>query len=76
MPCSRDVVIGMVAYAVSSPPHFFEQVRILHGIVSHHEEGGLCSEAVQHIEDEGRSFGDRSVVEGQIDHLPVLVNPP
>ena len=66
----------MVAYCVSTKANLLEQMRVLGSIVTHHEEGCLCFEAVQGVEDEWCSLGDRTIVEGKIDSLPVRVYPP
>ena len=66
----------MVAYGVSTKANLLEQMRVLGSIVTHHEEGCLCFEAVQSVENEWCSLGDWTIVEGKIDSLPVRVYPP
>ena len=73
---ARDVVEGVIAYLMASHSHFVEQMRVLDGIVAHHEEGCLCSEAVEGVEDEGCCLGNGAVVEGEVDSLPVWLYPP
>ena len=51
-------------------------MRVLHGIFTYHEERSLCSKAVERIEDEGRCLWYGTVVESEIDDLPMRLYPP
>ena len=70
------VIIGMIAYAVSSGLHLSQQMGILLCIVAHHKEGGLGTEALQCVEYERSGFGNGAVIKGKIDGLFPLVHPP
>ena len=73
---ASDVVEGVVADAVAALHHHAEHLGMLADVVAHHEEGGFDVVLVQQIEYPGRDYGDRAVVEGQVNGLFIGIHPP
>ena len=73
---TSDVVVGVIADAMTLVNDTLMELGILTRIVAHHKEGSLDAIALQHIEYPGRRLRNRPVVEGQIDGLLVTVHTP
>ena len=70
------VVVGVVAHLVAFIDDALVELRMFAHVVAHHEERGLDAERLEGVEDEGRSLGNGTVVEGQIDGLLVTIHSP
>lgn len=73
---STDVVEGVVAQTMPVGTDEFEQMRVFPHVVTHHEEGGFDTIAVERLDEPWGRFGDGSVVEGQIDCLLRRIHSP
>ena len=73
---AADVIEGVVADAVATFYNHAEFFRVFSDVVAHHEEGGFDVVLVQQIEYPGRDYGDRPVVESQVDGFLVGAHPP
>ena len=71
-----DVVVGVVANAVTPALDFLEQLGVFPHVVAHHEEGGLRIVFVQRVENPGSGLRDGPVVEGEVNRLLVRVHSP
>ena len=63
---STEMMKRMIAYLMASLDDPSVQIGILAHIVAHHEERGLGPISLKSVEDERRSLGDGTVIEGQI----------
>ena len=73
---SADVIMGMVANAMTFADHTLIELRIFTDVVAHHEKSSLDVVSGQYIEHIGSGLGYGSVVKGQIDGLLVTVHTP
>ena len=70
------MVEGMVTDAVSPLHNHLKLIRVLTDIVTYHKEGGFYVVFVKQVEYPRSNFGDRSVIESQIDGSLVRVHSP
>ena len=70
------MVEGMVTDAVSPLHNHLEFIRVLTDIVTYHKEGGFYVVFVKQVEYPRSNFGDRPVIESQIDGSLVRVHSP
>ena len=73
---TADVVHRVVTHLMASIDNLLEELGVFPHIVAYHEEGGLGTERIERFENERRSLGDGSVIEGQIDCAFVRIHPP
>ena len=73
---STDMVEGVVTDAVPTLNDHPEFVRMLPYVVTYHEEGGFDVVLIQQVEHPGSYFGDRAIVESQINGFFIGVHPP
>ena len=59
------VVVGMVAHLMALGSHARHDIRVLHHLTAHHEEGGVNAPLLQAVQQLGRAAGRRAVIEGQ-----------
>ena len=73
---SADMVVSVVAYAVTAFHNHTEHIGVFAHIVAHHEEGGFYLKMIKNIQHKRRGFGNGSVIEGQINDLLMTVHSP
>ena len=76
VPETTDVIHRVVAHLMPLAHYSLEEFGVLSYIVAHHEERSLCPVFLECLKDERCGFGYRTVVEGQIYCLLVLVHSP
>ena len=71
-----DMIEGMVADAVSGCHHLLIEFRMFAHVVAHHEESGLHPLFLQHFQDKRSGFGNRAIIEGEVDGFLMFVHAP
>ena len=74
--CPTDMVVGVVAYAVTVVHHHLVDLGVLAYIVAYHEERGLDTFTAQQTEYPRGDEGDGPIVEGEINGLLLWVDAP
>jgi hypothetical protein len=73
---ATDMVVGVVAYAMTLADHALVEFRVFAHLVAYHEEGGFDVVFGQYVKHKRSGLGYGTVVEGQIDGLLVTVHAP
>ena len=73
---TADMVVRVIADAVSFINDTLVQLGVFPGIVANHEKGCLDAIALQHVENEWRGLWYRTVIEGQVHRPFVAVHTP